>query len=494
MSEALNEVLTTVLEYLPNLAGAVLILVLGWLLALALAAGVRRILKHTELDKKLVKWLADAERAESINVERVCGKVVFYLVLILVFVAFLQALGLTLATEPLNEMLRGVLVYAPRLVGAGLLILLAWMVATLTRALVGKVGTAAKLDQRLADDEQKTEMPVSKTLADVVYWLILVLFIPAVAGALGLEGAIEPFRNAADRFLTYLPNLFGGALILIGGWLGARILQRLTSRLFAALGTDGLSEETGMKKIFGKEKLSDTLGVIVYVLALIPVLIATLNALQLDAVTEPASNMLNLMLQALPAIFAAGLILLISYVVARVVCGLVGDLLRGIGFDHLPARIGIWHEPEEGEKTPSEIVGWIALVIIMLFAAIEAASVLGFAEVGQLVTELTVIVGRILFGLVIFAVGLWLANIAGLSIRGSKLQQAGLVAITAKVAILGLTGAVALRQMGIANEIIVLAFGLLLGAIAVAAAISFGIGGRDVAARKLEEWTQNKPQ
>ena len=58
----------------------------------------------------------------------------------------------------------------------------------------------------------------------------------------------------------------------------------------------------------------------------------------------------------------------------------------------------------------------------------------------------------------------------------------------ARVAILVLAGAMSLRQMGLANEIVVLAFGLIVGAVAVAAAIAFGIGGRDVAKRKLEEW------
>jgi len=49
----------------------------------------------------------------------------------------------------------------------------------------------------------------------------------------------------------------------------------------------------------------------------------------------------------------------------------------------------------------------------------------------------------------------------------------------------------ALRQMGLANEIVNMAFGLLLGAVAVAVALAFGLGGREVAARGLEEWVQS---
>ena len=67
----------------------------------------------------------------------------------------------------------------------------------------------------------------------------------------------------------------------------------------------------------------------------------------------------------------------------------------------------------------------------------------------------------------------------------SKITRAELLSHTARVSILILSGAMALRQMGLAGEIINLAFGLLLGAIAVAIALAFGLGGRDIAAREI---------
>jgi hypothetical protein len=95
-------------------------------------------------------------------------------------------------------------------------------------------------------------------------------------------------------------------------------------------------------------------------------------------------------------------------------------------------------------------------------------------------------------GLVIFGIGLYLANIASRAIRAGGSAEAGFFAVAAQIGILVLAGSMAIRHMGLANEIINLAFGLLLGATAVAAAIAFGIGGRDIAARKLEEWTGSK--
>jgi hypothetical protein len=76
-------------------------------------------------------------------------------------------------------------------------------------------------------------------------------------------------------------------------------------------------------------------------------------------------------------------------------------------------------------------------------------------------------------------------------VQASGVAQAGLLAMAARVSSLVLAGAMALRQMGLANEIINLAFGLLLGAIAVAVALAFGLGGRELAARELEGWLQS---
>lgn len=98
------------------------------------------------------------------------------------------------------------------------------------------------------------------------------------------------------------------------------------------------------------------------------------------------------------------------------------------------------------------------------------------------------LLGQILLGLIIFAVGLWLANLAANVIQETGSQWANILAPAARVAILVLAGAMALRQMGLAPEIVNLAFGLMLGAIAVAAALAFGLGGREEAADVLRNW------
>lgn len=488
-----EEMTAKLVEYLPNLLGAILILVVGGVVAMVVAAVVRSMLGRTGLDEKIGSLILGKERAEKANISGGVSKVIFYLIIAFVLVAFFQALGLTLATEPINEMLTRVFEFLPRLIGAVVLLAVAWVVATMMRIVVTRVLGAIKLDERLGEkkDGDEAKGGVSKSLGDIVYWLIFLLFLPAVLGALKLEGLLEPVRGMTDQFLSFLPNVFAALVIGVVGWFVARLVQRILTSLLAAAGIDKLSDRMGIGTALGERKLSGTVGLVVYVFILIPVLIAALNALKLDAVTKPASNMLNLILGAIPSIFAATLIVVIAYVVGRVVSGMVANVLAGVGFDGMPAKLG-FREPAEGRRKPSEFVGWLILTAIMLFAAIEASSQLGFTALAGLVSELTVFAGQIVLGLLILAVGLWLANMAAAAIKQAKLKQAGMLATVARVAILGLAAAIGLQRMGLADEIVNLAFGLLLGAAAVAAALAFGLGGRDAAAKKLRDWMEPK--
>jgi hypothetical protein len=317
------------------------------------------------------------------------------------------------------------------------------------------------------------------------------LFLPAILGALQLEGLLDPVQGMVDEILAFLPNLFAAGLILVVGWFVARIVQQIVTNLLAAVGVDRLSEQVGIATALGKQKLSALVGLLLYVLILIPVLIAALDALQLAAITQPASDMLNTILGAFPAIFGAFLVLAIAYIVGRVVSGLITNLLSGVGFDTVLTRLGLGKAAAEGQRTPSDIVGYLVLVAIMFFAAIEALRLLNFDLLAEGLAQFTGFAGQVLLGLIIFAIGLYLANLAARTIQDSGAAQSKLLALAARIAILVLAGAMALRQMGLANEIVNLAFGLLLGAIAVAVALSFGLGGRDIAARELEGWLES---
>jgi hypothetical protein len=494
MQDLLLNFVQRILDSVPTLVGAFLVLLVGWLIALVVSAVVRRLLHRTTLDNRLAAWIAGDEEAEGIQVEHWIGRGVFWLIMIFVLVAFFQVLGLTIITEPLNQLLVQIFQYAPRVAGAALLLGAAWVLASMLKYATVRVLKLAKVEERfdrLAGVEEEERVPLARTLGDAVYWLVFLLFLPAVLGALAIQGLLEPVQGMIDSILGFLPNIFAAGLILAVGWFAARIVQRIVANLLVAVGADRLSERVELDRVLGKQKLSELVGVVLYVLVLIPVLIAALNALALEAITQPASNMLNLILTALPSIFAAGLLIAIAYVVGRLVSSLVTNVLTGIGFNAILARLGLAKAVPEGERTPSEVAGYLVLVGVMLLASIEASQLLGFQILATLIADLTVFLGQVVLGLIIFGIGLFLANLAAQVVQASGAAQAGLLALAARVSILILAGAIALSQMGLANQIIQLAFGLLLAAIALAGALAFGLGGREVAAEQLQEWLKD---
>jgi hypothetical protein len=264
----------------------------------------------------------------------------------------------------------------------------------------------------------------------------------------------------------------------------------VVSSLLAAAGLDRLGERTGLGSALGSRSLSGIVGAVVYALILVPVLIAALNTLALDAITEPASEMLGRLLAAIPMIFAAAALLAISYIIARLVGGLVSNLLAGIGFDTVLHKLGLGAKTHrEGRRTPSEIVGFVVVVAVLLFASAEAASMLEFDNLSMLISELTLFGGKVVFGLLIFSLGLFLANLVADTVRSSEIRQSSLLALLSRIAILAVVGAMAIRYIVPESEIVDLAFTLMVGAVAVAAAIAFGWGGREIARDLLGEWT-----
>jgi len=488
MEIAFEDINRVLVAYVPKLLAALAILVLGWLAARILGAMFSAALRRTHLDNRLAQWMAGDGSAKAMPVENWVGKAVFYLLMVFVLVAFFEALGLVLPTEPLNRLLTQLFQFAPQLLGAMALVALAWILATFLRAVILRVLRTAKVDEHVALYTRTPEaVSLTQTIADTVYWLVFLLFLPAILNALALQGLMLPVQGMIDEVLEFLPNIFTVAMILAVGWFVARVVRGIVTNFLVALGADALSRNVGLAPALGSQSLSSLAGIIVYLLILVPVVLAALDALSLQAVTAPTSYMLNTMLATVPNLLAAALILLVAYVTGRLVATLIGNLLTSAGFNAVLGRLGLAAQTSAGQRSPSETVGYLAFVAIMLVAVTEAARQLGFSTLADLINRFMLFAGDVLLGLVILAIGLYFAGVAHAAVRTSNAAQAGSLALAARISIIALAAAMALRQMGLANDIINLAFGLLLGGIVLALALAVGLGSREVAGREVEQ-------
>ncbi len=468
-----------------NLLVGIGILIIGWLVALIASAAIRGALRRATLHERLAQAIGDDKMEAYQEVGKWAGRAVFYLIMLFALVAFFQTLNLTTVAEPLTALLEQVFAFIPQLIGAGLILVIAWIIASVVKFVVRRTVRLFKLEERLSEQAALEErISLGEPMATAAFWFTFLLFLPAVLSTLGLEGLVQPVQQMFGKALTALPNAFGAAIIMLVGWFIARIVRQIVVNLLGAAGADKLGERMGLTT----QPLSKIIGAIVYTLILIPTLIAALNALKIEALSDPAVAMLTTALNAVPAVFGAVLVLGLAYVVGRLLSGLVTNLLTGVGFNRWPERLGVKVQPAEGQRTPAEIVGYLVLVAIMLFAAIEATNLLNFSILAEMIANFVTFGGQVILALAVFAIGLYLANLARGVIISAGGEGALFGANVARMAILVLVGAMALRQMGIANEIVNLAFGILLGTLGVAAALAFGLGSREAAGREVERW------
>ena len=477
-----------------KLIAALIVFVLGWVLALLISSFIRVTLHKFKISQRLSDIAFGKDNDHSGKIETWIGRLAYFVVLLTILIMGVQVLDIQVINQPLDALIDSLMAFTPRIGTPILLLLVAWLVASALKFFIVSVGTKTRLEERLGSKylkdkvSKKDKTAITRAFGDTVFWLVFLVFLPEILSSLALNALIAPIGNMVDSLLGYLPHLFGAVVIFAIGWFVAKIVRRILVNLLASVGVDNVGDKAGIKSLLGEQKLSEVVGTLGYILILIPVLISTLNALRLEAVTAPASEMLNQILQSFPALFGAGLVLFIAFIIGRVVADLAKNFLTGIGFNSVLSRVGFSsHQSPEDHKTPAEIVGSLTLIAIMLFASIEAFNMLGFEALAGIVGQFTIFAGQVLLGLLIFAVGLYVAKVAAEGMTKSSLAHSSILAAVSRVAIIAFASAMALRQMGIAGEIVSITFGIVLAGIAIAFGLAFGLGGKATAEKYLTE-------
>ena len=512
-----------------NLLKAVIILVVGWIIAGIVKKIVKSVLNATDIDNRIAAWVTGQRGGDSFPIEEWIASLIFWLIMLFVIVACLKALELETVSEPLNSLLNQITSFIPQLIGAAILIGVAWVVATLVKTIVTRALSAFNLDSKInGSTGDSSNLALSDTIGNALYWFVFLLFLPSILSTLELDGTLNPVQGMLDELLAILPNILAAVILGFVGWFVSKIVGRLVTNLLAATGVDRIGERFGLRATGGQKPLSGIIGTIVFVLILIPFAISALEALQIESISDPATDMLNQVFDFIPKLFAAGLVLAFFYAAGKFVADLISDVLTSIGFNNFLDWLGVSRpasttptpdipttttttyttSPLEGlegsteqatvlqtdsskPKTPSEFVGIVALVAIMLVGTLTAVDILNIPALEAVIGVILEIAGQVLIGIIVFGIGLYLANLAYRLILSSGTSQAPILAQAARIAIVILIGAMALNSIGVAPNIVNLAFGLVLGGIAVAIALAFGLGGREVAKESLRSWVNS---
>lgn len=332
---------------------------------------------------------------------------------------------------------------------------------------------------RTRDDGSVTDFV--SPIVSLVKAVLTIFVLIAVLEHFGLMNVLDPLKSMASKFAAAVPNIIGAGVIAYAGWIIAKVLAQLAGVALEKV-DERVAERTGNEEIsvakFGRA--------LVFAVILLPVIVSALGVLDIPAISVPASNMIEKLMAAVPNIVGAAIILLVVYVAAKFVIFVLNGLLEGMKFDALPEKIGIERLFTES-FTPTRLVDMAIMFFSMLAAAVAAVNVLQIDVISEVFASVLEFGAGLLIGGLILIIGNFLGSLAYEKL--TKHGSPGLANI-ARIAILGLVLAMGLKAMGLADNIVSMAFGFTLGSVAVAAALAFGLGGRDAAKSIADEWVR----
>lgn len=364
---------------------------------------------------------------------------------------------------------------------AVLLLILALIVAKIAKSLIIKLLTKTKISYLLEKTGKlETQETIISFVGKLIYLLVFLLFVPGIFECLGMNAVSSPILNVLNTMWGYLPNVLAAAVILCVGFFVAKLVRELLVPVFDKIKVNRLQEKAGME-VADSAKLSNTLAYIVYVLILIPVIITALRVLNISAISDPAIAMLNIIFTYIPSILAALVIIVIGCMVAKFAGNIVKSLIASAGLD---AKLASLLDGKAGKFELSKTIGMTVQIVMIVFFAVESLNVLHL----QVVTNIgAAVIGYLPY--VLAAVLILIACYVCNAIAQKALKKNGhtTYAVACQCAIYLIGGFMVLSELGIAKEIVNTVFIVIVAAVAVAFAISFGVGGREFAGRSLKK-------
>ena len=372
-------------------------------------------------------------------------------------------------------------------VGIALIILIiTWLVARIVRWAAAKLVTRVKFLQKQGNDGEQIGQSLGK-VAGLIVWLFGLV---AILQVFALSEVLSPVQGLLGGVMAFIPSLIGAGFIFFIGYVIANIVRQLLKTGLGTVDFSGLVRkltpgDEPVDEVQSREsqaKIVDIIANIVFALILLVVAISALQVLGIAAISDPAQQMLQLVFTAIPQVIMALVLLAVGILIAKFVGQLLESTLHGVGTDSVVAQ---WGVVPEG-KSASGIIAGIVKIAIVLFFGVMAAQMLNFPAITNILNEILALGGKILFGAAIIAAGFVIANVIGRFLGDTTASK--IIRYTA----IALFVAMGLKYMGIADSIINMAFGAIVIGAALAAALAFGLGGRDAAARTLKKIEANQ--
>ncbi len=382
--------------------------------------------------------------------------------------------------QSLEATLSGFLGTLPTIFKVLLVLFVGWLISR------GLSRTTKKLLNKTQWDEHFLGKAIAgdtnKFAANLVYYLLMIIVLMIALEMMGVSEVLDPLKQMMSEFFGFVPNLVAaGILVFIG-----LILSKFVSHLVSIGGNilDRFVDKTGFKDT---KRLVEIIRQVVFLIIFIPFIIFALNALNLEAISQPANSILSDILTIIPRLLAAAAIIALFVIGGKFLTGLLKNLLESLGIDNAAEKLYLSTAIGDSQSL-SAILANVAYFFLAFFGVITGVELLGLDQLTNVLQDLLYLSGQIVFGVVILVIGNFISRmVADLIAKGEGNQ---FVATVVRVATLGLFLAMALRAMDIAPDIVNLAFGLTFGSVAVVVALAYGLGGREAAGDHFREIIQ----
>lgn len=363
-------------------------------------------------------------------------------------------------------------------IGLALIVLLiTWVAAKAAKWAFAKLVDNIAFFQRHTGSGASLGVSLGK-IVSLLIWLFGLLIILQV---LGLGAVAGPVDSLLENVVEYIPRIVAAGLIFFIGMMVARIVRDIVQTTLQTVNFDKWANRGGADSLTGNTAISGTIATIVYAVIVIFVAIMALDVLNIEAISGPASEMLRRIFAAIPNIIGAAILLGIGYLISKFIVQILKEVLPGLGVDRALAESGMM---SEGTRA-SNIIARVVQVAIILFFAIAATRLLGFPELTRILDQVLELGGRVIFGAVVIAFGFFIANLLARLISGDG--ENGTAATIVRWATIILFVFMGLQFTGIGGMIPGNVLTIIIAGISVAGALAFGLGGRDWAARKLDQ-------
>lgn len=284
---------------------AILVFIVGRIVASMLRGLVTKALSKTDIDNKLSSLVGHGSGAE-----KGIGNFVYYILLLFVVIIALGVAKLDKVSGPLQDMLSQFLNFIPNVLGAAVLLYFVLMVAKIVKNLTAGLLNGAKLDERLG--AKPGEQPVSNALVTALYCFIVLLFTPAVLELLKIESVSKPVGDVVSQILDSVPNIIIASVLVAVGIMIGQIARRLITNLLDAAGANAWPAKLGLDvPQEGSRSLSHVVGLVVMISVAVLMISAAINQLDIGLLSGASEGFVQGYFNVLLAviIFGAGVLL-----------------------------------------------------------------------------------------------------------------------------------------------------------------------------------------